>query len=124
MNIVLGKNRDLVPDGFTVLELDTFQIAGFPAPQTAYCVIENVPLQDFPVLDAYIKVHHDMMQAYKDKNWEYCRSAINGLMGKWNSELDTFYTDLAERVAKLEICPPGDDWDGSVIRSNSQPFES
>lgn len=111
MNIIRGDQRHLVPDSYTVLELDTFQTAQGRR-ETAFCVIENIPLQDFPVLDAYIKVHHDLMQAYRDKNWEYCESAITGLIGKWNGEVDSFYQDLAQRVAQLKESDTDPDWNG------------
>lgn len=111
MNIIYGHQRHLVPDSYTVLELDTFQTAQ-GAKETAYCVIENVPLQDFPVLDAYVKAHHDLMQAWRDQNWEYCTSAIAGLMGRWNGELDSFYLDLATRVETHSSQDPVPDWTG------------
>ena len=114
MNIIYGHQRHLIPDSFTVLELDTFLTAN-GARQTAYCVIENIPLQDFPVLDAYIKVHHDLMVAYRDRNWDYCRSAISGLMGRWDGELDSFYQDLAARVDTFSQQELSQDWDGARI---------
>lgn len=114
MNIIYGHQRHLVPDSYTVLELDTFQTAA-GRKETAYCVIANIPLQDFPVLDAYIKVHHDLMSAYRDRNWEYCESAISGLMGRWNGELDSFYMNLADRVAALQQQDVSSDWDGSRV---------
>lgn len=114
MNIIYGNRRHLVPDSYTVLELDTFQTPAGNR-ETAYCVIENIALQDFPVLDAYIKVHHDLMQAYRDRNWEYCESAIAGLIGRWNGELDSFYKDLAERVTQLRDQELKPDWDGTRL---------
>ena len=65
------------------------------------------------MLDAYIKVHHDVMQAYRDRNWEYCQSAIAGLIGRWNGELDSFYQDLAQRVAEFSSQEPTPEWDGT-----------
>lgn len=112
MNIIYGHQRHLVPDSYTVLELDTFRTPSGRC-ETAYCVIENIPLQDFPVLDAYIRVHHDLMQAYRDQNWEYCQSAIAGLVGRWNGELDSFYQDLAQRVTQLRDHELEPDWDGT-----------
>lgn len=112
MNIIRGEQRHLVPDSYTVLELDTFQTPTGKR-DTAYCVIENIPLQDFPVLDAYVRVHHDLMEAYRGRNWQYCESAIAGLTGRWNGELDTFYQDLAERVSQLQHQDLAADWDGT-----------
>ena len=114
MNIIRGDRRHLVPDSYTVLELDTFKTSA-GSNETVYCVIENIALQDFPVLDAYVQVHHDLMQAYRDQNWQYCESAITGLLGRWNGELDSFYQDLADRVATFKQQEPAPDWDGTRV---------
>lgn len=114
MNIIYGHQRHLVPDSYTLLELDTFQNSQGNR-ETVYCVIENIPLQDFPVLDSYVKVHHDLMQAYRDQNWNYCNSAIAGLMGRWNGELDSFYQDLSLRVETLSTQDLEPDWDGTRV---------
>lgn len=114
MNIIFGEALDALPDNYTVLELDTFVLPPDGAVRTSYCVIEKVPLTDFPVMEAYIRVHGDMMKAYRDKNWEYCLHAIQGLTGRWNGELDSFYDNLNQRVQSFKQNPPGDDYTGFV----------
>jgi len=116
MNIIFGTDLSDLRDRFVVLELDTFRKPG-GEPRTVYCLVENIPLDDFPVLDSYIKAHHDLMQAYRNRNWEYCRHAISGLHGRWNGELDSFYEDLAQRVMQYELEQPDDSWDGTRITS-------
>ena len=116
MNIIFGTSRDDFPDSHTILELDQFKIGDSPNIVTAYCLVENVPFGDFPTLNAYIKVHHDLMEQYRARNWEYCADAIKGLTGRWNGELDSFYNDLKERVEYLTQNPPGDDWDGIILK--------
>jgi hypothetical protein len=37
-------------------------------------------------------------------------------MGKWNGELDTFYTDLLQRVIAFKQTPPAEDWDGLRVK--------
>jgi hypothetical protein len=98
MNIIFGDSREALPDNYTILELDQFRIGESGQVVTAYCLLENIPLGDFPTLDAYIKVHHDLITEYRKQNWEYCLNATKGLTGYWNGELDTFYSDLQERV--------------------------
>ena len=39
------------------------------------------------------------------------------LQGKWNGELDTFYTVLTERIQDLKTQSLGDEWSGIVLRS-------
>ena len=118
MNIIFGDTEEIAQlrERFVVLELDSFRTTTGER-HTVHALIENVPLADFPVLAAYVKVHHDLMQAYRDRNWEYCRSALDGLYGKWNGELDSFYHDLAQRVSHYQDEPPDELWDGTRITS-------
>ena len=117
MHIIFGEALESIPDNYTVLELDTFIIPPDNTKVTSYCVVEKLPLNEFQTLDAYKKVHHDLMQAYRDRNWEYCISATTGLSGHWNGELDSFYANLAERVKQLQQNPPGDDWTGHIVKT-------
>ena len=114
MNIIFGDALESIPNNYTVLELDTFVLPPDGATRTSYCVIEKVPLTDFPVMEAFIKVHTDMMQAYRDQNWDYCLHAIGGLTGRWNGELDSFYSNLLQRVENYQANPPGNDYTGFV----------
>jgi len=38
------------------------------------------------------------------------------LLGKWNCELDSFYTDLGQRVEQYRSNPPPADWDGTYLK--------
>jgi len=116
MYIIFGDDAKKLADKFTVLELDTIKFQSTGHKITSYCVIENIPLGDFPVVDAYAKVHHDMMQAYREQNWEYVESAINGLTGKWNGEVDSFYQNLSLRIQQNKENPPSENWDACIIK--------
>jgi hypothetical protein len=120
MHIIFGDNRKDLPDNYTILELDQFK---FPdgAVSTAYCVVENVPLGEFQTMESYQKIHHDLMEQYRARNWEYCQSAIKGLTGRWNGELDSFYENLFNRVEKFIAEPPAEDWDGTIVRNDAVP---
>jgi hypothetical protein len=112
MNIIFGDALETLPNNYTVWELDTLVLPPDGECRTSYCVVEKVPLADFPMMEAYIKVHADMMQAYRDQNWDYCLHAIKGLTGRWNGELDSFYANLLQRVEKYQDNPPNDQWTG------------
>ena len=43
---------------------------------------------------------------------------MEGLMGKWNGELDSFYTDLLKRVMNYKENEPPEEWDGIRIKIN------
>jgi hypothetical protein len=116
MHIIFGDERKDLPDNYTILELDQFRFPGDDKIVTAYCVVEDIPLGDFTTLDAYIKIHHDLMEQYRTRNWDYCQNAIKELTGYWNGALDSFYENLGQRVEKFIEDPPGDNWDGVMLR--------
>jgi hypothetical protein len=120
MYIIFGDDKKDLPNNYTILELDQFK---FPdgAVSTAYCVIENVSLGEFPTMDSYHKIHHDLMEQYRAKNWEYCQNAINSLTGRWNGELDSFYENLHTRIEGYIAKPPDKDWDGTILKNAVAP---
>jgi hypothetical protein len=115
MNIIFDQPPQDVKEKFVVLELDTF--SNNEKSITAYCVVDQVPLQDFPTLAAYVETHENLMQEYKKQNWEYCLCAIKELTGRWNGELDSFYENLLGRVNELQANPPGDTWDHTLFKN-------
>lgn len=117
MNIIFGDAYKELADNYTVLELDTFKTPTNSSPITAYCVVETIPLHEFPLAESYKKIHGDLINAYRNKHWNYCKQAIEGLTGKWNGELDTFYSNLLERVTQHETDGVSDTWDGILLKS-------
>ena len=119
MNIIFGDNvADLAREKYTVLELDTFLIEGRDQTATAYAVVEKIPLQEMATLDRYQDLHQHLMKEYRKRNWEYCEDAIKHLQGRWNTELDTFYSELYDRVQGLKSQSLSDSWTGFVLRSS------
>jgi hypothetical protein len=116
MHIIFGSTAQEIPNSFTVLELDTFRMVKENRTDTAYCVVEKIPLTELAMLDAYKKIHTDLVQYYRQRQWNYCENAIEGLMGRWNGELDTFYSDLLARVIDFKQNEPPEDWDGTLLR--------
>ena len=115
MHIVFGDAVDMLPDSFTVLELDSF-LSDTGIIRTAWCVVENVPLADFPILANLVETHQNLIAAYKQQDWEYCGSAIKLLLGKWDRELDSFYLDLQQRVTEHQDRAFDPEW--SPVRSH------
>jgi hypothetical protein len=116
MNIIFGEDIKHLPDNYTILELDSFRFTGSGEISKAYCVVEKIPLGEFPTLDEYRNAHNELLVQYRAKNWEYCQEAIKALTGRWGGELDTFYQSLLERVQAYEQNPPGEDWDGVILK--------
>lgn len=115
MNIIFGDPTPL-KEKYTVLELDTFRSPTTNETMTAYCLVDVIPLADMPTASNWIQIHSDLMQAYRQRHWNYCRQAIEGLTGKWNKDLDSFYSDLLGRINEYENNPPSTDWDGSILK--------
>lgn len=115
MNIIFDDVTKLIPNSFTVLELDTFKDSATCRKSTAWCIVEKIPLVEFATLDEYRTTHSNLMQQYRSQNWEYCRSALSALAGRWSGELDSFYEILSQRINELEFQPLPADWDGSLV---------
>ena len=118
MNIIFG-DPSKVTDKYTVLELDTFKSPSGDQVMTAYCVLEMIPLEEMTTAANWLQIHADLMQAYHQRHWNYCKQAIEGLKGKWNGEVDSFYDNLLARVIDYEKNPPDESWDGFLIRELS-----
>ena len=118
MNIIFGSPNSELLEKYTVLELDTFKMENNKL-HTSYCVIEKIPLEEFAMIDALKKIHADLIHYYRLQNWNYCLQAIEGLFGKWNGELDTFYNHLNQRIKQYQESPPPESWDGTSPKDNN-----
>lgn len=116
MNIIFGNAVKELPDGYTVLELDTIRLQPSDKVFTSYCAVEQIPIAEFALLDANKKIHFEMMEQYRKRNWNYCQQAILNLKGLWNREVDSFYDDIQTRVSEFQINPPPAGWDGILVR--------
>jgi hypothetical protein len=116
MNIIIDpENFEQLSEKYTVLELDTFCLTDQDNRKIkAYCVLENIPFTELANLPKLRELHENLLIEYRKQNWNYCKQAIEHLLGKWNHELDTFYDSLLKRVLDLELNDLPSDWDGSL----------
>jgi hypothetical protein len=120
MNIIFGDKRHLIPDRFTILELDTIRRPPDFQPEVAYCVVDVIPLNDLPFAMQHQTLHEELIQCYKSQQWERCQEIIDGtLRGRWNGCMDSFYDELQSRIQRFQDDPPGQDWDGSLTVNQS-----
>ena len=118
MNIILGReNIEQAQEKYTVLELDTLIINGAADPVTAYCLIEQVPIDQISDMDQFRDLHNNLMANYRKRNWKYCEDAIEHLHGKWGGELDSFYTEMRQRISQLQQQVLDDDWHGIIDKT-------
>ena len=118
MNIIFGDNiAELAREKYTVLELDTLVMSGLDQTATAYAIVEKIPLQEMATLDRFQELHSNLMVEYRKRNWKFCEDAIGHLQGRWNTELDTFYTEIHDRIQSLKTQSLPDDWSGYIPKS-------
>ena len=116
MNIIFGNDPGL-DSKHIVLELDTIRIGVEGPEQTAYCVVENIPLQEMPMVESLKKSHQTLMTEYRSKNWSECERIIEQLTGMWGGEVDTFYEVLTSRINLLKTQTLDESWTG-IIEKN------
>jgi len=114
MNIIFGKeNADQLAVKYTVLELDTIRFANGSI-ATAYCIVEDMKLDEIPMIESMRNMHQDLMIKYQSRNWTTCLEIIKHLHGFWNGELDSYYETLQHRLKELIEQTPGPDWSPTI----------
>ena len=123
MNIIFGTEQaEKLREKFTVLELDTFSF-GINGPEiTAYCVIEGIPMDKLPLVESWQKLHAALIKNYQQRNWTYCVTLIEQLSGAWNTEMDSFYNEVCNRIVRLIKENPGDNWSPVIDRPIGASF--
>jgi hypothetical protein len=117
MNIIFGASAaQQAQEKYIVLELDTFQVD--QQLTTTYALVEQVTLMEMLSLGQFKELHSNLMTEYRKRNWKYCEDAMEHLRGKWNGELDTFYTVLAERIQDLKTQTLSNEWNGTILKSS------
>jgi hypothetical protein len=113
MHIIFGKSPEL-EEKYTLLELDTIRIGANGPERTAYCVVENIPLEEMPAVDTLKNLHAELMQSYQAREWNHCETVIGQLKGKWGGEMDSFYIELINRIAGLKTQILDETWTGII----------
>ena len=104
-----------IEEKYTVLTLDTFSLPDGSL-HTAYCVVENIPIDELPKTEHLKKLHANLILNYSQQNWNYCEQAIEQLMGKWCGEVDSFYQELINRISHLKTQTLNDNWNGVIAK--------
>ena len=118
MNIIFGlESVKSLEERYTVLELDTFLLQPTSEVVTAYCLVESIPLEEMPAIKSLKELHSNLMAEYRKRNWRYCEDAVAHLTGKWGGELDSFYSELLQRIMKLKQTDLPEDWTGQLEKT-------
>jgi len=103
MQLIFGKdNAEQLRGRYTVLDLEEIEKDGVTL--EIYCVIpaEKIGIPDLPQIESWIKLHNDFLHGYHTKQYNYCRQALEHLMGKFGGEVDSFYSIILERIEAEE----------------------
>ena len=98
MYIIYGKeSANKLSDRYIILELDTITVESKEI--TLYSVIDrdSIKLKDIPSLDQFISLHEKLIENLPKKDKNFCSQAIEQLYGKFEGELDSFYTHVKSR---------------------------
>lgn len=115
MHIIIGaSNAENLKEKYTLLELDVIKYDAEKPAQPAYCVLEDIPIAELPDIDQFADLHGKLIENYRKRNWNYCEQALDHLMGRWGSQMNSFYTELTQRIDKYKEQDPGEDWDYSI----------
>lgn len=118
MHIIFGKEQLRgIDDKFTILKLDTIRMMPQARETDTFCVVENIPFTDCVRIEEMKNLHENLLVNYYKKDWNYCEQAIQHLLGFWGGELDTFYTELQNRISNFKNQAPDDDWDGVIEKT-------
>ena len=101
MNIIIGTDAaNEAREKYTVLPLQDIKFASHPdmPPVTAYCLIENVPLDEIPKLQEQIDLHTKFYENLQKPDFNYCEQALEHLKGKWRGEVDTYYEVMEKSI--------------------------
>ena len=118
MNIIFGTEMaKQSQERYTVLELDTFNLLPTDKVITAYCLVETIPIEEMLVIESLKDLHSNLMVEYRKRNWRYCEDVIEHLTGKWGGNVDTFYSELYQRIQNLKQEDLPQDWTGWVDKT-------
>lgn len=119
MNIMFSNSiTDEIRSKYILLELDKFYFPDTEQVDTAYCLVENTPIQEMFSVDQYLDLHNNLIKNYRSKNWKFCEDALEHLNGRWNNELDSFYQVISERINYFKDNDPGDDWTSVILAAS------
>ena len=115
MQIILGEeNAQSLLEKYTLLELDMIKLSKDTDALTAYCVLDDLSFDNLVMIEQNTNLHSKLIENYRKKNRDYCEQAIEHLKGLWNGEVDSFYNEIEQRVAKYKEQDPGADWDAVI----------
>ncbi len=91
-------------------EVDRIRVKGKNRPVTVYEALGYRTSEQFPQLEELLAVHTEGLEAYRARDWTRARRAFSRASAL--APDDRLTQTYLGRVERLEIDPPGADWDG------------
>jgi hypothetical protein len=114
MYVIPGKEAaDTLADRYVVIELDAVRIKGTDEVTPIYTVLETEKIfLKLEQIETAIKMHNEMREFYKAKNWDAAETAITWLKTQFNQELNSYYDIILDRINEYKNQELPDDWQG------------
>jgi hypothetical protein len=126
MYIVYDTNNAIesLRSKYLVLELDTVEFSDGKLAH-AYAVVdsEHISFQELPLISNITELHEQLLENYRDQNWDFCIEAISNLRGNFKGELDTFYDELEQRIEILKTATIAPGWTGNILAQEADSSE-
>ena len=110
--IVIGSALAAHLPDFATLPLDRVRVVGRAAPEQIYVLAGS---EDMALASGFRRLedmHRDMLIAYAAQNWTGARALIaSAAPYAAQFGLTALHAVYADRITRLELHPPGDDWD-------------
>ncbi len=111
--IVIGAALQVHLPDFATLPLDLVRVVGREAPEHIHALVGG---EDMAITAGFRRleaVHRDMLTAYWAQDWALALTHIaSAAPYAAQFGLTALYAVYAERIARFELQPPGDGWDG------------
>jgi len=118
VRIVLGpRTAELVQEEYYVLELDCIAVKGKTQGVHIYTVLGHN--NDVVAESNDRQMHEAMLALYRQKKFDTAIKFCQDLRGRFNGEMDYYYTAWIERCEEMKNTPLPTDWDG-VYRATSK----
>jgi len=111
--IAIGSTLRAKLPGFATVAVDLVRVVGRDAPEEIAALIGDEHIAASPEFQQFATSHNAMLAAYRELNFK--------IAAQWLDEIEQPAKDFGlgkvhalyrERVTKLELDPPGADWDG------------